>query len=1063
MDAALTLLKHPLTATGAGERGPHLRFTRELELHLRRNGPAFPDAASLSAWARPGPDDGRIAWADWLGGLLSGLEQTGEKPLLAWTETHLALSAALAAGPGGTVQTSELWRQEAGEEALRLMSDLLREAGVGGDYAPVAYADLVTSLLGAASVRHAQTPHPTIAIWGTLEARVQGADLVILGGLNDGVWPEAPPPDPWLSRQMRLASGLLLPERRIGLSAHDFQQAIAAPRVILSRATRDADAQTVPSRWLNRLTNLMGGLKANGGPEALAQMRGRGANWLTLAGVLDAPEAATRPAPRPAPRPPEAARPRTLPVTDIQTLIRDPYAIYAKRILRLRPLDPLRPEPDPRERGNVLHRIVEDFVRDRPDHEPLDDARARLMQIADRALADGVPWPSARRLWRARLDKIAAAFVAAEALRLTAGEPMVLEKRGEVALTGMDFTLNAKPDRIDLLRDGRAQIYDYKSGKPPSEREQRHFNKQLLLEAAMTERGAFKALGPRDVSAVSYIRLGGEAEEKTTMMDAGLADAVWAELHLLIARYLRRDQGYSSRRAVQEGRGAGDYDQLARFGEWEDERRPRSGGCRMIRRSDASEAQVRAAEPAQSTWLSANAGSGKTRVLTDRVARLLLDGCEPQHILCLTYTKAAAAEMQNRLFQRLGEWAMLPEPDLRAALLDLGAEGRIDNDTLARARRLFARAIDTPGGLKIQTIHSFCASLLRRFPLEAGVSPDFREMEDRAAKLMRAGIVEELADGGDIDAVASVMAGEDFDPLLQAIASNRAGFSPPLGKAAIWGLFDLPEGFGADALLAQAFTGGEARLLAELGALMAAGKSTDIGNAARFAQIQLDPPDMAAILALESILLTGATAKQPFSAKVGTMPTKDLGEGPCAHLMPDLHDLMARIEAARDTRIALAAAEKTLALHRFAAAFLPRYDAAKAAHGWLDFDDLIGRAGALLSDRTVTQWVLYRLDGGIDHILVDEAQDTSPGQWKVIERLAEEFTAGEDARGRARTVFVVGDKKQSIYSFQGADLQEFDGMSAHFGAKFAQIGRRCWIWSCAIRSGRPRRSCASST
>ncbi len=262
----------------------------------------------------------------------------------------------------------------------------------------------------------------------------------------------------------------------------------------------------------------------------------------------------------------------------------------------------------------------------------------------------------------------------------------------------------------------------------------------------------------------------------------------------------------------------------------------------MIRRSDASEAQVRAAEPAQSTWLSANAGSGKTRVLTDRVARLLLDGCEPQRILCLTYTKAAAAEMQNRLFQRLGEWAMLPEPDLRAALLDLGAEGRIGDDTLARARRLFARAIDTPGGLKIQTIHSFCASLLRRFPLEAGVSPDFREMEDRAAKLLRAGIVEEMADGGDmdaVDAVAGVMAGEDFDPLLQAIASNRAGFSPPLGKAAIWGLFGLPEGFGPDELLAQAFTGGEAQLLGELSALMAAGGVTDAKNAARFAQIRL--------------------------------------------------------------------------------------------------------------------------------------------------------------------------------------------------------------------------------
>jgi len=164
----------------------------------------------------------------------------------------------------------------------------------------------------------------------------------------------------------------------------------------------------------------------------------------------------------------------------------------------------------------------------------------------------------------------------------------------------------------------------------------------------------------------------------------------------------------------------------------------------MSARDEASERQVQAARPDASTWLAANAGSGKTRVLTDRVARLLLADVEPQHILCLTYTKAAASEMQNRLFKRLGEWAMLGDEGLRAQLVSLGTEGAVPADRLAHARTLFARAIETPGGLKIQTIHSFCASLLRRFPLEAGVSPQFTEMEDRAASLLRAEIVEVL-------------------------------------------------------------------------------------------------------------------------------------------------------------------------------------------------------------------------------------------------------------------------------------------------------------------------------
>jgi ATP-dependent helicase/nuclease subunit A len=446
-------------------------------------------------------------------------------------------------------------------------------------------------------------------------------------------------------------------------------------------------------------------------------------------------------------------------------------------------------------------------------------------------------------------------------------------------------------------------------------------------------------------------------------------------------------------------------------------------------RDDATEAQVRAADPALSTWLTANAGSGKTRVLTDRVARLLLGGTDPQKILCLTYTKAAASEMQNRLFRRLGNWAMLDENALRKQLAELGVGGFVDRDTLARARRLFARAIETPGGLKIQTIHSFCASLLRRFPIEARVSPDFTEMDDRAATLLRQDILEEMAAGEDVDAVdalADLNPGEDLAAVLAEICRNSAGFAGPVP--------DLASGATRESLLAQAFLGDETALMGALIPLLAASSTNDSKAATALADLSFAPPTMATLAGLEGVVLTKSGAA-PFTAKIGRFPTKPLASGAALHLMPAIEALMLRVEAARPARLAIAATEKTAALHRFARAFLPRYEERKAAQGLLDFDDLIARSAALLADRSVAAWVLYRLDGGIDQILVDEAQDTSPGQWQVIERLAEEFTAGEGARSQDRRLFVVGDEKQSIYSFQGANLKAFREMRDIFAAR----------------------------
>ncbi len=466
----------------------------------------------------------------------------------------------------------------------------------------------------------------------------------------------------------------------------------------------------------------------------------------------------------------------------------------------------------------------------------------------------------------------------------------------------------------------------------------------------------------------------------------------------------------------------------------------------MTPRNDATERQVQAARPDASTWLAANAGSGKTRVLTDRVARLLLDGVQPQHILCLTYTKAAASEMQNRLFKRLGKWAMLGDSALQAELVELGVPGMIDPDRLAQARTLFARAIETPGGLKIQTIHSFCASLLRRFPLEAGVSPQFSEMEDRAAALLRDEIIESFAEGPQaalIEDVARFVTDTGFDKLTAAVAQRRNQFEHVLQWSDILQRFDLPDGFDEQVLLRSVFLGGEVDLIQSiLPALLESG-----GNNAKAADKLSGFTDtrLSNLPTLENVLLTGKGAKEPFTAKLNSFPTKALREGVLADRIPQLEALMLRVEAAREQRLALVAAQKTHVLHRFAAAFLPEYERRKQARGWLDFDDLILRARQVLNDPAVAEWVLYRLDGGIDHILVDEAQDTSPDQWDVIEKLAQEFTSGEGARsGVERTIFVVGDKKQSIYSFQGADPQAFDQMQAEFGRKLQESGSKLW-------------------
>lgn len=444
--------------------------------------------------------------------------------------------------------------------------------------------------------------------------------------------------------------------------------------------------------------------------------------------------------------------------------------------------------------------------------------------------------------------------------------------------------------------------------------------------------------------------------------------------------------------------------------------------------------QIRAADPLASTWLHANAGSGKTKVLIDRVARLLLAGCDPSGILCLTYTKAAAAEMQNRLFRQLGDWAMMPEPGLRAAIAAVGHPGPLPPPTLARARQLFARAIEVPGGLRIQTIHAFCAGLLRRFPLEAGVSPAFTELDDRSTVLLRREVADALADrlpDGVMQDLAGLIGGRDHDPLLAALAGLRHAFGPLPTRDTCLARMGLPAGMTAQDVPALAFDGSEAALFAVAIPALRAGPASMQEIAGVLARIDPAAPTPEDLAALEDKLLTkdGAPKKKVPSASV------NLG-----HQADAFRALMERVAAARDTRLALAAAGDMATLARFAVPFLDGLAAAKAARAVLDFDDLIDHARALLADRAVSAWVLYKLDGGLAHVLVDEAQDTSPAQWQVVRALIDETLATGQSDGVARSLFVVGDRKQSIYSFQGADVAAFDSVREEVAGQLAPPG-----------------------
>ncbi|MTJ84160.1 MAG: double-strand break repair helicase AddA [Telmatospirillum sp.] len=457
-------------------------------------------------------------------------------------------------------------------------------------------------------------------------------------------------------------------------------------------------------------------------------------------------------------------------------------------------------------------------------------------------------------------------------------------------------------------------------------------------------------------------------------------------------------------------------------------------------------AQRRASAPATSVWVAASAGTGKTKVLTDRVLSLLLAGAAPERLLCLTFTKAAAAEMANRIAGRLAVWATGDDAGLAADLGRLTGRPAGPAD-MTRARRLFARVLDTPGGMKIETIHAFCQSLLRRFPLEAGLAPHFQVMDDRDAGEMLAAAREEMlaaARGEGSTPLARALAvvtasvhETAFPDLLAELASERGrlarllkahggrdGLVAALVRRFGLRLGDTPASLIAAAVADDAF---DAKACRDAAGALLTGSATDAERGAVMAAWLADPDGRAA--AFEQWRAVFLTGKGEIRARLCTKGVESRTPGTIGVLAAEGERLIRLSDRLRAATTVTA----TAALMTLAEGLLASYQRQKQARAMLDYDDLILAAVRLLEEPGQASWVLFKLDGGIDHVLIDEAQDTNPDQWRVIRALTGEFFTGEGLReAGSRTVFAVGDAKQSIYSFQRADPREFEAMRGHF-------------------------------
>ena len=504
---------------------------------------------SLAALARPFAD------------LLSG-----EAPSLGdLVRAHLRFAEALAAVDG---VPDALWAKEAGEAAAGLFRDLLEAADLEDKLPPAAYPPLLGRTMAASPVRPRRPTHPRLFIYGQLEARLQQTDLTILVGLNEGVWPRVAEPGPWLNPAMRASLDLPPLERRIGQAAHDFVQAAAGGEVVLSRAEKDLDGSpTVPSRWLVRLKALLAGA---GSETALEES----AVWQDWAASLDLPNGVPRPAPQPKPKPPLAARPRKLSVSDVGLWMNNAYALYARRILQLKPLEALEADPGAGDRGTVIHEALERFVRAHPCALPEDPLQS-LRACGRKAFARFGQRPQVFALWWPRFLEAAGWVVDLETGLRDDVLNVLAEVSGELVIEapGGPFRLTARADRLEERADGRAVIVDYKTGKPPGAKDiALGLAPQLPLEGVIFEAGGFSSGGERArrpaLAELQFWQLSGdEAGGCLERRPVELIEAARDGLLALVSHYDQAATTYPAAYRPPTGR-RGDYDHLARLGEW---------------------------------------------------------------------------------------------------------------------------------------------------------------------------------------------------------------------------------------------------------------------------------------------------------------------------------------------------------------------------------------------------------------------------------------------------------------------------------------------------------------
>ncbi|MDJ0684459.1 MAG: double-strand break repair protein AddB [Alphaproteobacteria bacterium] len=578
--ALLALLKHPLTWRDA-EIGRFRNEIRMLERAALRGVKPAPGAAGLKAAIEDSATlrDGRTTadqrarlndLVDWAADLLApliALYDGTRRPTRAFAEAHISAAEGLAGG------AERLWRGEAGENLAGLVAELTDAPAAGAfEITGADYAGVFAALLAGRVVRPRYGAHPRLAIWGPLEARLQQADLVILGGLNEGVWPPEARTDAWMSRPMRKDFGLPAPERRIGLSAHDFQQGFGAPDLVLTRSEKIDGAPTAPSRWLSRLLALLNAEAR----AALTPPR----PWRDWATAIDrAAPGDGRPAVRPAPRPPVAARPNKLSVTRIETLLRDPYGVYAEYVLRLRRLDPLEAAPGPADRGNVVHAALESFIGAFPSGPLPRDGAARLEAFGRDAFGRLLDEPTVRAFWLPRFRRIADWFLHEETIRREWLEQSWVEADGRYSFETLvgEFTIFGKADRIDRLSDGGYALIDYKTGQPPPNKEvQSGLAPQLPLLAAILAEGGFEDCPPGAVRSFAFWRLsGGDPAGSIHEASAGKglsADALAAfqleRLKGLIEAYSHVETPYLATPKLTNRPAYSDYEHLSRIAEW---------------------------------------------------------------------------------------------------------------------------------------------------------------------------------------------------------------------------------------------------------------------------------------------------------------------------------------------------------------------------------------------------------------------------------------------------------------------------------------------------------------